>query len=283
MADDDLLLPRRQPPEPTENKPHPWTVWLSVAAIVFAGVSAFYSYRQAYWAGIQAAEAHKARVDAKVASDAQAKDVERSRKAAEGSAAAAGKLADAAQMSLKITDRGAKASERSVEIANEGQRVAERTLQNSIDEFRTERRPWLVVDKTSPDYDHKIAMAVHLTNLGKTPAYRSKLDVSFEYGDLIVDKIRKENVYKRQASESFMSILRPSPILPGDGIDYSLQISGPILQHLDKYSVRLTGLVTYFDSYKQDYHLTLCFEAFQFPTQISLSACDDTDSLRSDY
>jgi hypothetical protein len=75
---------------------------------VLAGVSAFYTYRQAD-------EAHQARIDAKKASDAQAGDVERSRKAAESSAdaaqksaQAAGTLADAAQKSVSIMERSAK-------------------------------------------------------------------------------------------------------------------------------------------------------------------------------
>jgi hypothetical protein len=51
--------------------------------------------------GIQAWEAHRARVDAKATSDAQSKDVERSRKAAEDSVTAANRGADAAWNSVQ--------------------------------------------------------------------------------------------------------------------------------------------------------------------------------------
>lgn len=109
-ADDEFLIRTPPAPEATEKKPHRWTLGLSIAALILAGVSAFYTYRQAD-------EAHQARVDAKKASDAQAGDVERSRKAAEISALAAEKLADAAQKSANITERAEKAAERFQKIS----------------------------------------------------------------------------------------------------------------------------------------------------------------------
>ncbi len=104
MAEDDKLLIRTPPePEPSEKKPHRLTVWLSIVALLLAAVSALYTGLQAHWARVQAEEAHQARIDAKTASDAQAKDVERSRAASESSATAAGKLAGIAEKSLNIT------------------------------------------------------------------------------------------------------------------------------------------------------------------------------------
>ena len=109
-ADDELLIRTPLPSEPTEKRPHRWTVGLSLGALLLAGVSAFYTYRQAD-------EAHNARIDAKKASDAQAGDVERSRKASEDSALAAEKLADIAQRSLTITERSASQTSRATRLS----------------------------------------------------------------------------------------------------------------------------------------------------------------------
>lgn len=109
-ADDGLLIrtpPPPPPPEPTEKKPHRWTIGLSLVALLLAGVSAFYTYRQAD-------EAHQARIEAKNASDAQANDVERSRKASEDSALAATQLASVAQKSLSITEQTTRLSARPI-------------------------------------------------------------------------------------------------------------------------------------------------------------------------
>src|SRR5207245_4252336 len=95
ISDHKYLLPRAPAPEPTESKPHRWTVWLGLAALLAAfacaGFTAWYAY-----------EAHASRIDTLKALNAQAKDVERARAAAEASAEAALRLANAAQKSLKI-------------------------------------------------------------------------------------------------------------------------------------------------------------------------------------
>jgi hypothetical protein len=219
----------------------------------------------------------RARSEAKAAFDAQANDVERSRKAAEDSAIAAGRLADAAQKSLNITERSAKAAERSTRIADESRQVEQQILQNSIDTFRSEQRPWLMVDKTEPDYDKKLGMTVYLTNRGKTPAYRVRNEVSFEYGEASLGKDMNMQ-FARMGKEKFMSSIDPPPVLPDGHETYSLQLSGPVLQYVNKYSVRVVGLVTYFDLYEKEYHVNLCFEAHPTVRQIFLSPCMEQDA-----
>jgi hypothetical protein len=116
MADDQYLIPSPAKPEETQLATHPKEQGRTNIAIGIACLAAVFTLFQAY-------EAHRARLDAKTAADAQAKDVERSRKAAEDSATAANRGADAAWNSvtqlgnLVATGRAQlKSSERMFEI-----------------------------------------------------------------------------------------------------------------------------------------------------------------------
>jgi hypothetical protein len=109
-ADEKYAIPQPKKPEPTEKRPHPQTFGVSIAALVVALIAAGF-------AGWQACEAHEARTDAKQALNAQAKDVERSRKAAENSASAAKALAESSLRGLAIAERSAHAAESSADTA----------------------------------------------------------------------------------------------------------------------------------------------------------------------
>jgi hypothetical protein len=118
-ADDDFLIQPPRSPEPTEKKPHKWQIILSLAAlllslcaVVAAGVSAYYTYKQAD-------EAHQARIEADKASAAQAADVVRSRKAAEKSAEAAQKLADGMERSAGAAEQSAIAGKESLALSRQ--------------------------------------------------------------------------------------------------------------------------------------------------------------------
>ena len=97
-SDDKYLLPQPVEPESRQPAQHKSDQRLAIAAIVVAAIAVVFS-------GIQACEANQARVDAKSAAEKQAKDVERSRVAAESSAVAANLSAGAAWASLpKLED-----------------------------------------------------------------------------------------------------------------------------------------------------------------------------------
>ena len=93
--------------------------WFTAVAIFVALASAAFTGWYAYEARRQAEITEQARRDAKLASDAQARDVERSRKAAEDSATAAALLADAALKSLSIADTTARTQARSLALAEQ--------------------------------------------------------------------------------------------------------------------------------------------------------------------
>lgn len=188
----------RPPPEPTEKRPHRWTVWLSLGALAVAGVSAFYTYRQAD-------DAHQARLDAKAAADAQAKDVERSRRAAEESARAADMLADAAN--------------RNATAAQETARTSTDSLNRSIEQFRLDERARIVLEPPEPKLraptseTYRGALFTYeffLKNVGKTSALkiavrapRASIDGALTLGD---DPSQIESVQK---------MLRTDTIFPG--------------------------------------------------------------------
>jgi hypothetical protein len=93
MADEQFVIPTPPKPEKTQLATHPKERRRANLAIGVACLAAIFTL----W---QACEAHHARTDVKKAADLQAKDVERSRKAAEDSARAADRGADAAWNSV---------------------------------------------------------------------------------------------------------------------------------------------------------------------------------------
>lgn len=111
------------PAVPEENtrlladRPHHWTIGLSIGAIVVAIMSVGISFYSAHFAALQYENATAVRKDARDAAKKQAEDLERTRKAAEISAAAADTSAEAA-------GRLAAATETSVGVARTGVDVA---------------------------------------------------------------------------------------------------------------------------------------------------------------
>ena len=88
MDEQYLIQPPPKPPG-TQLAQHPQDKRRANIAIAIAALAVVIT-------GVQAYEAHRARVDAKNLADAQSIDVERSRKAAEDSVSAANRAADAA-------------------------------------------------------------------------------------------------------------------------------------------------------------------------------------------
>lgn len=145
MSDDKYRIPTPSPPEPTAPMPHRKELWRASLAIWVASICTVFT-------GLSAWEQHRLRFDAKQASDAQAKDVERSRKAAEQSAGAAQRLADV--------------TAKSVDIANSTMQVNKQMLQQSVTGFRMQQRAWLYVKNVQWE---KYFFRVTLFNRGKTP------------------------------------------------------------------------------------------------------------------
>jgi len=126
MADDRYLIPRPPEPERTQPAQHPREHKRANVAMCIACLAALFTAWQAY-------EVRQSRIEAKTTLLDQAKDVDRARKAAEDSAAAARLLAEVGKQSLSISDRGAVASERSA-------RAAEQSLKTSKELFAEGRR-----------------------------------------------------------------------------------------------------------------------------------------------
>jgi hypothetical protein len=104
--------------------------------------------------------------------------------------------------------------------------------------------------------------------------------VSFAWGHLAFGVVPYSFV--QEGSESFMSVLKPTPVLPEQTTDCSLQISGPVLDRMPKSVVRLLGDVSYYDSYDTVYHVRACYQAVQFPTLgARLTPCGDPNANSS--
>jgi hypothetical protein len=119
MSDDKYLLPKGAEPRPTALAPHPTEQRRATLAIGIALLTAFATGWYAWTEHQARIEEHQARIEAKRAFDAQAKEVERARRAAEDSAGAAARLADAAQQSLSITEAMAHTQGRSLYLAEQ--------------------------------------------------------------------------------------------------------------------------------------------------------------------
>jgi len=110
------------------DRPHHWTVSLSVAALLVSLASAGVSMYSARFARLQYQLALDVRADARKAAEKQTADVGRTRKAAEDSAAAAKILADANLKGLTITERSARAAETSATAGRESLAISKRAL-----------------------------------------------------------------------------------------------------------------------------------------------------------
>ncbi len=159
MADERFVLPSPPKPDPTEYHPHPLRVRLDVVALAIACLAALFSYLQWRAENKQAQVAEKALDLARSTSDDQAKDVARSRKAAEDSVAFAKALAETALRGLKISERSARAAELSAAAGRDALAVSRATSKLVL---RPNIRAMGHLEATTP--------VVRLTNIGPVPA-----------------------------------------------------------------------------------------------------------------
>jgi hypothetical protein len=171
MADDQYVIQPPPRPEGTQLATHPKEQRRVNIAIGVACLAAIFTL----W---QACEAHQARVDAKKAVDLQAKDVERSRKAAEDSAQAANRGADAAWSSVTQLES----------LVGTGQAQ----IRSSERMFQIEHQPLIAsnafsfksfTDKSprmDPSKPTEVTMG--LVNSGK-PAYRCQVKISGKFDE----------------------------------------------------------------------------------------------------
>lgn len=133
------------------DRPHHWTMLFSVLAIVMSVASALVAWRSSNFAEKQYEFALAVRDDAKAAAKKQFDDIERSRRAAEASAAAAS--------------------------ATVG--VAKQQLETTVDHFHLEQRAYLELAGVSRlselQADKPIVFEVGLRNSGKTAALRAEV------------------------------------------------------------------------------------------------------------
>jgi hypothetical protein len=159
MADRDLEIPKPKPPEPTQPAPHPKEQRRTTVALWISCIAAFFALLAAIGSIWQAVEVRQARLDNQRALDAQARDVERSRRAAE-------KSADAAQQLVQGMLRSAAAVERGADLSR-------RQLDTSVTALIAQQRPLL--ELTLLDYDDDKDLAVlELKNSGHSTA--TKID-----------------------------------------------------------------------------------------------------------
>lgn len=118
-------------------------------ALAVAGLAAIFACWQAW-------EAHEARLDAKKAIDGQARDIERSIRAAEAGASAARKLADSNSSIAQVQARTLS--------------LAEQNAQNETKRFHDELRPSLYVTKAHIDRSIALTLTAEFANKGKIPA-----------------------------------------------------------------------------------------------------------------
>jgi hypothetical protein len=154
MSDEQYALPRHPPPEPTAPVQHPRERRRANIAICIAVAAAFGSTWQAW-------EVRETRKAGKQASDAQALDVERSRKAAEDSAAAAKKLADGMERSAKAAELSAEAGRNSLSLNTRALRLSESPF------LETLGTKFLKPFPTDP----VVSIQTETANNGKGPAY----------------------------------------------------------------------------------------------------------------
>jgi hypothetical protein len=103
MSNDKYTIATRPPQEPTEKRLHVSTLRISIVALIIALLAAGGSIWQTW-------EVRQTRFAANKAIQAQAADVERSRKAAEDTARAASQLAEAVGRSAAISGSSAEIS-----------------------------------------------------------------------------------------------------------------------------------------------------------------------------
>jgi hypothetical protein len=168
MADEGILI---QPPPPPWWKRISVERWLGIGALVIALASAGFTGWYAREAHRMAEITEQARLDARAALDAQVLDVQRSRKAAEDSATAAGKLASAAEQNAIAAQRSATASEESLILGRQ-------QLSITHDAVVAQNRPLLELVDISHVQPHRFTYL--LRNSGKNTAVDIRFNCWFE-------------------------------------------------------------------------------------------------------
>jgi hypothetical protein len=217
MADDQYLIPPPPKPESTQLAQHPQDKRRANVAIVIAALAVLLTLFQAY-------EAHRARVDAKAASDMQSKDVERSRKAAEDSAIAANRGADAAWNG----------------VAQLGNLVTngKEQIRNSEKMFEVEQLPsigldgasfsWFLDKSPKMDVSKPTQLRFGLTNSGKE-AFGCKIRSGGKFSNPI-------SKWEDLSLVDFPGVI---DFVTGSGVSYVINISAPPLLSPASGEVRL--------------------------------------------
>jgi hypothetical protein len=151
-ADDRYLLGERPQPEQTQLAQHPNEQRRANLALLIALIAACFTAWQVW-------ESHEARIDAKIASDKQTADVERSMRAAEASATAA--------QNLVVTEsRAARASEHAAYAAARSAKSSEQSLILTRKEIMLSNQPFLDI------IDNKI---LHLVTPNVMPSVMTRI------------------------------------------------------------------------------------------------------------
>jgi hypothetical protein len=247
MPDDQYALPPPPTPEQTQLAQHPHEQRRANIAIAIAILAVFGTAWQAW-------EAHQARIDAKTAADSQAKDVERSRVAAEKSADAAQSVAD----------------------------TAADTLTRSIESFRIDERAWIEIAPPTPilkvpaSTTYGGALFTYdffLKNVGKTAAFeiavrapRGAIDGGLSLGD---DSAQIKRLQEKLSHDLFGSKLTSNDEVillsernaktlgPGVNSFSAFQLNGQE-PRFERYRF-LVGRIDYKDAFSISHWSTFCF------------------------
>jgi hypothetical protein len=263
MSDERYLL---KPPtaEPTQAPPHPKEQKRATLALQISSIAAFFALLAALGSIWQAFEVWRSREEARKAFDTQAKDVERSRKAAEETAGAMRSLSE-------LMNQSAKTSEANYELGLQA-------LSNSIIAFRTEIRPWLMVEqdlaKVSID---TLTAELRLRNHGKTPAYDVRIHSWGEFGHYKQGALRTFVEEGRSGNPEQASVLF-RPILPEQSQTVTIMTGGrTISDKFIKQVVRLRGTVTYSDVFRNKYETSACYDLVPHDERRLLYPCPQTE------
>jgi hypothetical protein len=188
--------------------------------------------------------------------DAQAIDVDRSRRAAEESVRATVAVATG-------TSKVASAAERSAGIAAKSQFTNEKLVANAEANFREDRRPYLQVDPHTETHPRQEQTNFTVTNFGRTPAYRIRSSSIEEYGHYDVGaglsyKFVRDGVVGPPTSIGDYMY----PLLPDNAMAAGVALDGPGLELAKQLKVvRILHTVDYYDLHKTKYSLQVCYES----------------------
>jgi hypothetical protein len=265
MADNQYVIPPPPEPERTQRAQHPRERRRANIALGVACLAVFFAAWQAY-------EARQARLDAKNASLSQEKDVERARKAAEESAAAAMLLAEVGKQSLSISDRGALASERSAH-------AAEQSLRTSKELFAEGRRAEMSRITTVMqqfEVDKPMKYEVQVLNAGRSRAVKVTT-VTSHLALSIGQEFPPEPPYNFPPDAIYRTRPRSvSVVLPGERLIQAAEVEvlpPSLIEGVTSGRERMYihGKITYDDADGRHHTTTFC--DYYVPGQPTMTAC----------